>query len=200
MALWPTLPFHPEETLLSYADRVSMLHTGRGMERVVRDFGIDTEHFTSGREEAVARFAAAVGLPEEDMKRASIRVFQRGASFRSEDISKTFLGPRAARYCPSCLAEDGQGGDRRFRFIWGFRHVVRCDRHSTWLIDAPRMNEANLRLAIGTEMLGETKAAATGMPGYLRWLRRRLDGRSRTDNHWICAIRPQNRFLLRLKC
>lgn len=126
-----------------------------------------------------------VGLPEEDIKRASIRVFQRGASFRGEDISKTFLSPRAARYCPSCLAEDGQRGDRRFRLIWGFRHVVRCDRHASWLIDAPRKNEANLRLAIGTEMLGEAKAATTGMPGYLQWLRRRLDGRSCPDNHWM---------------
>lgn len=185
MTLWPTLPFHSEETLLSYADRTSMLHTGRGMERVVRDFGINTEHFNSGREEAVARFAAAVGLPEEDMKRASIRVFQRGASFRGEDISKTFLSPRAARYCPSCLAEDGHRGDCRFRLIWGFRHVARCDHHSSWLIDAPRKNEVNLRLAIGTEMLGETKAAATGMPGYLQWLRTRLDGRPSTDNHWL---------------
>ena len=30
--LWPMLRIDPEETLLSYADRLSMLHTGRGME------------------------------------------------------------------------------------------------------------------------------------------------------------------------
>lgn len=185
MTLWPKLPFHHGETILSYADRVSMLHTGRGMERVVRDFGINTEHFISGREEAVARFATAVGLPMEDMKQASIRVFQRGASFRGEDISKAFLSPRAARYCPSCLVEDGHRGDRQFRLIWGFRHVSRCFRHSSWLIDAPRKNEVNLRLAIGTEMLGETKAAATEMPGYLQWLRTRLDGRPSADSHWL---------------
>lgn len=58
---------------------------------MVRDFGINTEHFTSGREEAVAQFAVAVGLPVEVIKRASIRVFQRGAFFRGEDISKPFL-------------------------------------------------------------------------------------------------------------
>ena len=185
MTLWPTLPFHPEETLLSYADRTSMLHTGRGMKRLIKDIGLNAEHFTSGREEAVARFATAVGLPVEVIKRASIRVFQRGSSFRGEDISKPFLSPRAARYCPSCLAEDGSRGDRRFRLIWGFRHVVRCDRHVSWLIDAPRKHEANLRLAIGTEVLGETKAATTETPDYLLWLRTRLHSRSCSDNHWI---------------
>ncbi len=82
MTLWPSLPFNVEETLLSYADRLSMMHTGRGMERLVRDFGINTEHFTSGRDDAVAGFAEATGLALTDLKQASIRVFQRGASFR----------------------------------------------------------------------------------------------------------------------
>ncbi|TDE34830.1 TniQ family protein [Antarcticimicrobium sediminis] len=98
MTLWPHLPVDPEETLLSYADRLSMMHTGRGMERLVRDIGINTEHFISGREDAVAVFAEATGLSVEDLQMASIRVFQRGASFRGEDISKTFLTPRVNRH------------------------------------------------------------------------------------------------------
>lgn len=185
MTLWPALPFHHEETLLSYADRVSMQHTGRGMTRLIKDIGVNAEHFTSGREGAVVQFAEAVGLPVEDMRRASIRVFQRGASFRSEDISKSFLSPRAARYCPSCLAEDGQMNLRRFRLIWGFRHVLRCDHHSSWLIDTPCKNETNLRLAIGTAKLDEVQAATTEAPDYLSWLRGRLNGRSRSGNPWI---------------
>lgn len=155
MSLWPNLPFHPEETLLSYADRLSLFHTGRGMERLVRDLGINLEHFTSGREEAVIAFAGAIGMPFKDAQQSSIRVFPRGASFREEAISKSFLSPRAVRYCPGCLNEDGPRSDRRFRLIWGFRHVVRCDRHCCRLVEAPHVDEVNLRLALGSAPLGE---------------------------------------------
>ncbi len=176
MSLWPNLPFHLEETLLSYADRLSVFHTGRGMERLLRDLGINTEQFTAGREEAVVAFARAVGIPLEDAQQSSIRVFSRGASFRDEDISKSFLSPRAARYCPGCLVEDGPRSDHRFRLIWGFRHVVRCDRHSCWLVAAPHVDEINLRLALGAAPLGEAEAVGTETPEYLSWLRTRLDG------------------------
>ena len=176
MSLWPNLSFHPEETLLSYADRLSVFHTGRGMERLIRDLGIGAEHFTAGREETVIAFARAVGIPSKDAQQSSIRVFSRGASFRDEVISKSFLSPRAARYCPCCLAEDGPRSDHRFRLIWGFRHVVRCDRHSCWLVVAPHVDEINLRLALGTAPLGEAEAVETETPEYLSWLRTRLDG------------------------
>ncbi|MFG6551127.1 TniQ family protein [Sulfitobacter sp. M21595] len=140
MSLWPNLPFHPEETLLSYADRLSVFHTGRGAERLLKDLGINTEHFTAGREEAVVAFTRAVEIPLKDAQQSSIRVFSRGASFRDENISKSFLSPRAARYCPYCLVEDGPRSDHRFRLIWGFRHVVRCDRHSCRLVVAPHVS------------------------------------------------------------
>ncbi|MCK8463068.1 TniQ family protein [Aliiroseovarius sp. S1339] len=185
MTLWPSLPYNSEETLLSFADRLSVMHTGCGMERLLRDLGINIEHFISGREEAVGAFAEASGLRVHDVQKGAIRVFPRGASFRGEYISKTFLSPRAARYCPSCLAEDGQMADHRFRLIWGFRHVARCDRHSSWLVDAAYKNETSLRLAMGSEMPEEPQAAKSGTPDYLFWLRTRLDGGSLPGNHWI---------------
>lgn len=199
MTLWQSLPYNPEETLLSYADRLSMIHTGRGMERLVWDADITLEHFTSDHEEAVSAFAKTAGLLSEDAEQGAIRVFQRGASFRGEHVSINFVSPRAARYCSSCLAEDGLTADRRFRLIWGFRHVVRCDHHSSWLIDAPCENETNLRLAIGTEILGETKAAATGTPDYLSWLSTRLYGQSHPSIRWI-DDQTLEQVLLHLRC
>lgn len=184
MSLWPNLPFHPEETLLSYADRLSVFHTGRGMERLVKDLGINAEHFTAGREETVIAFARAFGMTFEDAQQSSIRVFSREASFRDEVISKSLLSPRAARYCPCCLAEDGPRSDRRFRLIWGFRYVVRCDRHSCSLVEAPRVGEINLRLALGAAPLGEAGAVGTEAPEYLSWLRTRLDGLNLSSS-WI---------------
>ena len=43
------------------------------MKSLVSGFGYNTTHFTSGREKAVVRCAAAAGLPLEDMQQALIR-------------------------------------------------------------------------------------------------------------------------------
>lgn len=185
MTLWPRLPIDPEETLLSYADRLSMMHTGRGMDRLIKDFGINTEHFISGRTDAVAGFAEATGLAFEDLQQASVRVFQRGASFRGEAISKTFLSPRASRYCPACLAEDGSRADRRFRLMWGFRHVTRCARHSLWLADAPIANATNLRVSLGVLRLDEGVKVHAEVPDYLSWLHARIHGGAGVNNPWL---------------
>lgn len=73
--LWPALPFDPQETLISYADRLSMSHTGRGMERLLRDHGIHHGYFVSSRPEAVAGVADATGHALIDVQRNAIRVF-----------------------------------------------------------------------------------------------------------------------------
>ncbi|MCV2894567.1 hypothetical protein [Lentibacter sp. XHP0401] len=96
MPLWPQLPIDPEETLLSYTDRLSRMHTGRGMERLLKDWGIHKEHFISGRPDAVAILAEATGHAFDEVQRTAIRVFQRCASFRGEDSSKAFLSARAS--------------------------------------------------------------------------------------------------------
>ncbi|AGI69429.1 hypothetical protein OAN307_c40060 [Octadecabacter antarcticus 307] len=113
MTYQPNLPIDPVETLLSYTDRLSMMHTGRGMERLLSDCGIHKEHFISGRADAIIILAEATGHAAEDLQRNAVREFQRGASFRGEDVSKTFLSPRAARYCPVCVEGDGAKTERR---------------------------------------------------------------------------------------
>ncbi|WP_277871180.1 TniQ family protein [Thalassorhabdomicrobium marinisediminis] len=187
MSLWPSLPFDPEETLLSYTDRLAGMHTGRGMARLLRDLGVNTEHFASGRPGAVSAFAQAVGLALDEAQRAAIRVLQRAASFRGEHLSKSFLSPRADRYCPSCLAEDGAIPDRRFRLIWGVRHVSRCDLHSTWLVEAPYKNETNLREALGGEPMASPSTATPEPPEYLKWLRGRVTGGSSSEGSWMAG-------------
>lgn len=185
MALWPHLPFDPEETLLSYTDRLSLMHTGRGMERLLADRGIHKEHFISGRTDAVAMLAEATGDAADDLQRNAIRVYQRSSSFRGEGISKTFLSPRATRYCPTCLAEDGPDVERRFRLLWGFRHVSRCDRHSLWLADAPVADATNLRIALGVSPLALAVDADAETPEYLCWLRSRLHREYCAHDPWL---------------
>lgn len=184
MTLWPALPFDAEETLLSYADRLSMLHTGRGMERIVRDFGINTEHFVSGRKDAIVSFAEAAGVPVADVQRSAIRVFQRGGEFRGEATSKPYLLPQAKRYCPVCLAEDGGSLDWRFRLIWGFRHVQRCDRHGVWLQATGSTTATDLRRALNDTPIVAPSVTDDDTPAYLEWLRMRVHGHA-VDETWL---------------
>lgn len=185
MTLWPRLPIDPEETLLSYAERLGLMHTGRGMERLLVDIGIHREHFVSGRTEAVCRLAEATGQAVEVLQRMAVRVFQRCASFRGEDVSKTFLSPRPARYCPACLAGDGPNVERRHRLLWGFRHVRRCDRHSLWLADAPVKNATSLRMALEGAGLAVAADAPGETPDYLSWLRQRVHGDLMAGDAWL---------------
>ena len=183
--LWPMLRLDPEETLPSYADRLSMLHTGRGMERLLKDFGIHREHFVSGRPDAVAGLAEATGHALSDVQRNAIRVLQRGGEFRGEAISKSFLSPQAKRYCPACLAEDGGPTEWRFRLMWGFRHVQRCDRHGLWLSSAPESKATNLRVALNDGTVAAPATADAESPEYLSWLRGRVHGRGFPETPWM---------------
>ncbi|MBL3570029.1 TniQ family protein [Rhodovulum visakhapatnamense] len=183
--LSPMMPFDPQETLTSYADRLSMYHTGRGMARLLKDCGIHHEHFVSGRTEAVARLAEATGHPCADLHRNVIRVFQRGGEFRGEPTSKSFLLPQAKRYCPACLVEDGSPTDWRFRLIWGFRHVQRCDRHGVWLTPTSNAVATSLRVALNEVTIAVPVNATEETPTYLDWLRGRLAGDGIPETSWL---------------
>ncbi len=185
MTIWPQLPLDPEETLLSYAERLSLMQTGRGMERLLADRGIHKEHFISGRVDAVAMLAEATGHTIDDLQRNAIRGLQRGVCFRGEDMWKTFLSPRAARYCPACLIEDGRKADRRHRILWGFRLVSRCDKHGLWLAKAPVTDATSLRIALGVSPLAQADEAIGETPEYLGWLRRRIHGEMRDCSPWL---------------
>lgn len=185
MTLYPQLSIDHEETLLSYTDRLSMMHTGQGMERLLKDCGINKEYFISGRAEAISILAEATGHSFKTLQQNAIRVFQRCSSFRGEEISKPFLSPRAAQYCPVCLSEDGNVSDRRFRLIWGFRHVNRCDVHSVWLEGAPIAVATNLRVALGASPIARANDADYETPEYLVWLRDRTHGPFVESDHWL---------------
>jgi hypothetical protein len=183
--LWPSLAFDPHETLASYADRLSMFHTGRGMERLLRDNGINTGHFVSGHTDAVSMFAEATGHDAEALLQNAIRVYQRGGEFRGEAISKPFLQPQARRYCPMCLEEDGGSTDWRFRLIWGFRHVQRCDRHDVWLAATGNPSANCLRVALNEAPEVAPADAAEEAPAYLGWLAKRLAGADSDECLWL---------------
>lgn len=50
------------------------MHTNRGVERFLADRGIHKEHFVSGRTDAIASFAEAIGQSIDALHPSSIRV------------------------------------------------------------------------------------------------------------------------------
>lgn len=183
--LCPILPFDPQETLTSYADRLSMFHIGRGMARLLRDNGINHEHFVSGRIDAVSQFAEATGLDVDILRRNSVRVLQRSAEFRGTMTSKSFLLTQAKRYCPACLLEDGGPTDWKFRLLWWFRHVHRCDLHGVWLEPTAKASANCLRVALNETPLTSASPAPYETPSYLSWLRDRVHGDQTEDASWL---------------
>jgi hypothetical protein len=155
------------------------------MERLLRDRGIDHEHFASGRPEAVEMFADAVGHDLLELQRNAIRVFRLGGEFRGEATSKPFLLPQAKRYCPACLAEDGGPTNWRFRLLWGFRHVQRCTHHGLWLTPTGKTGAINLRVALNDAHYNAPSDASGETPTYLDWLRHRVHGGGPLESSWL---------------
>ncbi len=185
IVLRPQLPFDPEETCLSFANRLALLHTGRGVRQLLRDLGIDVPGFLSGHAAEVAALADAAGVSSNALLENSVDVKQTHAWFRGERQSKAFLSPRASRYCPACLAEEEDSRSWRQRLIWGIRHVHRCDRHDSWLNLSPDATAEVCHGVISKGDLAERRPAVDPPPEYQCWLRTRLHGQASTPDEWM---------------
>ena len=183
--LRPPLAFDPAETLLSFANRLSFFHTGMGMSRLLEDIGIKASSFISGHPHVVENLAIATGEEPALFLDNLIAVSQRSVSFRGEDFNKGFLSPRASKFCPSCLIEDGAAQDWRHRLIWGFRHVHRCQVHNEMLLSLDDAQAVSLQENL-EDVAGLRRVSDEGdRPDYLHWLEKRLK-RSESDNNlWL---------------
>jgi len=71
--------------------------------------------------------------------------------------------------------------------MWGFRHIVRCDRHGLWLADAPMGSATNLRLSLESSPLSEGEKVYRETPGYLSWLRNSLFCAAGASDAWLAG-------------
>lgn len=183
--LRPHLPLDPEESALSFANRLALLHTGRGMRHLLRDLGINVPSFVSGHVTETTALAERAGVAPEALLANSIDVKQTHVWFRKQRLSRAFLSPRAARFCPACLAEDGSGPSWRHRLIWGFRHVHRCDRHGLWLAFSGDASAETLPDAISPSALKQRVLVEEPAPDYLGWLQTSLYGERERAPSWL---------------
>ncbi|UWQ79724.1 TniQ family protein [Leisingera sp. S132] len=181
--LRPYIPFDLRETLLSYAARLSAVHTGKGMRRLLNDLRIPVENFLMGRHEAVEAFASATGSDAEILKSAALTGKKNHVEFRGAKMSKTFVVRQADKYCPVCLAEDGSPYAWRQQLIWCFAPAHRCVHHNTSLRRITQKG-FDLRDGLVAPGAGAVTPCDGDQPEYLAWLDNRLHG-PREEPKWL---------------
>ncbi|NVK54416.1 MAG: TniQ family protein [Alteromonadaceae bacterium] len=138
--LFPHLPFHPDETPLSWAARSAAFHTGGRLVPFLNDLGIDLWSLKRGEECALARLCSISGQERAPVADNAVTALgERKYALRGERFAAEFLTGPVTRFCPSCLEEDAVGAARpatkwRHRLIWSLSVVRVCPVHQSPLL------------------------------------------------------------------
>ncbi|MGF9565113.1 TniQ family protein [Neorhizobium sp. BT27B] len=132
-----SVPFHPDEVLMSFLARTARANGSPHLPRFFADLGIDGPGVFSGSLPAMAKLGNLIGWSPEDLlsrhpcSRGDGRVSFCGSAFdRNSVLRSTF------RYCRRCLEHDEQQEDRMpctrtyVRTSWIVPAMYVCERHS----------------------------------------------------------------------
>ncbi|WP_158442360.1 TniQ family protein [Paracoccus aminophilus] len=182
----PNSPYEASETALSYAARLSFVHTGMTIRRLLEDLDLGRDRFLTGKPEAIESFAADVGADPLQLSRGTVELLSRYGRFRGEDISTGFISTKVRKFCPQCLMEDGAREAWKHRLLWCFQHVDGCAVHGVRLAElAGSEKVCDLREVIegrtALEALNTTEPFSA--PDWQTWLSARLEGAA--DDPWL---------------
>jgi len=128
--IFPHLPFDAEESPLSYASRSAKYHIGDRVVGFLRDFDIKPQDMAVNKKEPIARLAEVTGVPSDKLlANAAIALGERTYDLRGELVTAEFLANPHTMFCPACLAEDDERGERRGRWLWTLAVFRTCPRH-----------------------------------------------------------------------
>lgn len=199
MALFPRLPFHSDETPVSWACRLAAFHTNGGLKRFLEDQGISIYDLMSSQETAMARLAQ-IGDENIDvlLRNALIPISKIDLSIRGFTVFRHFANRQDIRVCPCCLLDDmrsGHGDPRWFwrgRLIWTLRTTRVCPVHHCGIVTigsvksranyydvTPFLQDGRL------EGLARDTIQRTATPKLQDWVIERIDGGSR--GQWLCG-------------
>ncbi|MCZ4368836.1 TniQ family protein [Sulfitobacter dubius] len=134
-ALFPYLPFDPEETPISFATRLAGLHIGSSLAPFLRDIEVKAGGLLAGSDLALNRLANMAGIDVADLRINSARSLgNRRFDLRGNRLSAEFFASPYTVFCPACLREDDKSGGnpalvRRGRLFWTLRPVRTCPVH-----------------------------------------------------------------------
>ena len=137
--LLPFLPMMPEESVTSYAARVTALHHGGSVRTFLRCFDIAYKPIVAGDPAALSAFADLTGMPADDLKHAALTVQGHISRFRGEIVQRTMLRHSRSHFCPRCLVADiatsrlPPPAAVYGRTIWQFSPIRSCLHHHVML-------------------------------------------------------------------
>lgn len=192
--LAPHIPFHPEESPLSYAACLAKLHTGDGLVSFLRDIGVRPEQMAINDVTALRRLAEVAGVAVDDLRaNAAVPVGKRTYDLRGELVTAEFLANPYTVFCPACLAEDDRTGMRRGRWEWALSVVRTCPHHEIPLLRQAqvawddKLHELDRRVPERGETLEAMSAMAVrrSVSPLQDYVLRRLDGEAGPE--WLDA-------------
>ena len=141
--LRPHLPFHPNETPLSWANRLTAFHVGGKVGDFLKDFGLSLRAVHAGQKGELVRLCELTGQAAHPVLRNALSMgWRTRIAFEGEAFEREFLVSSVARFCPHCLlADESERSDRRsgvmrrFRVMWTLRPFRVCPQHQTLLIE-----------------------------------------------------------------
>ncbi|MDB6180021.1 TniQ family protein [Paracoccus fistulariae] len=195
--LFPHLPFHEDETPVSWVARLSALHGCPSLRSFLSDQGIRPSDLLHGARQVVERLCEVTGQdPEPVWRNTASSQGKEVYMLRGEIIPASMLVREETRFCPLCLHEDDAGHGhpgiaRRDRLAWSLRVVTTCPRHKLALILRAREHRENmlhkLHLHVperGKELVALARDAAHRDPSPLQtYVLNRLEGRIGPD--WL---------------
>ncbi len=141
------LPFNEGESLMSYCSRLAAACGYENARVFTTRLGFTFSGLALGREEAVARFASALGTSKTSLARGLVTRADPFWTISGERFSRAMVRRAHLRVCPHCVLEDehaaaGRRGFRAFgRIEWLAGPVSVCREHessiSTFRSDEP---------------------------------------------------------------
>lgn len=137
--LLPFLPLMREESVTSYAARVTALHHGGSVRAFLRCFGVLYAPIVAGDPDALAAFAKLTAVPADDIARAALTARGHISCFRGERVQEAMLRHAQTHVCTRCLAEDIATSSLPptvavyGRMIWQFSPIRACPHHHVLL-------------------------------------------------------------------
>ncbi len=166
--LFPFLPFNVDETPLSWATRLSALHTGGRLVPFLNDLGISYLSIIAGATDAVTRLCDATGQdPAPVLRNAVQKIGKRSYSLRGQVLSAEMLVTPDTRFCPACLVADSRSGlpvnaARYGRVSWRVKTIRTCPIHDMPLI-ARRLGQWDDKLSELAVIVPESNDALQGL-------------------------------------
>ncbi|QFT58931.1 hypothetical protein FIU94_08845 [Sulfitobacter sp. THAF37] len=138
--LFPYLPFHDDETALSFGARLAAFHLDTRLVPFLHDIGVHPEALVQGKDAAIDRLATVAGVDRGLLRRNSaLSVGKADFVLGGHDLSAEFFARPDTVFCPACLREDDADYanvaiSRRQRVAWTLRAVRTCPVHGLALI------------------------------------------------------------------